>query len=482
MISIRMKIIIYSGILILLLNGISFFLYQSSQKAVNQYNVILQRFFLLNEVSQSTDEAYKGLNAYLIERDKKDLERYEKALRDLNAEMPLLKEKINQADLTVQNYEHLIESFREACSIVMRAYQEQDLDVYSSHLIEAEKISGYIQETTLKLIQKELTNYQTFYHEMEEKHQYFRSMSLSIFIASLLFGLLFALWFSKGMTRPITHLSLAAKEISQGNFNGKDVPVTTNDELRLLTQTFNHMRQSIRELVKEMKKKSELDQLLKEMELKSLQNQINPHFLFNTLNVVSKMAYIEGAEKTSDLIISIGTLLRYNLGNLDKPVTLEDEVNVVKEYFFIQRTRFGDRVNFTSEIDPDCLHLPVPVLTLQPIVENAFIHGIESIEEKASLTLRVYRKEELVIVEVEDSGVGMDQETVRKLLQKQHEEVPLFSGHKGHSTGLGMENVIKRLQLFYERKNVIDIQSRPGEGSIVKLLLPANFAKEVQHV
>jgi sensor histidine kinase YesM len=76
----------------------------------------------------------------------------------------------------------------------------------------------------------------------------------------------------------------------------------------------------------------------------------------------------------------------------------------------------------------------------------------------------------------------MDQETVRKLLQKQHEEVPLFSGHKGHSTGLGMENVIKRLQLFYEKKNVIDIQSRPGEGTIVKLLLPANIAKEVQHV
>src|SRR5699024_2109672 len=103
--------------------------------------------------------------------------------------------------------------------------------------------------------------------------------------------------------------------------------------------------------VQEMEEKSRLAQLLKEMELKSLQNQINPHFLFNTLNTISKLSYMEGAEKTSDLIASVSALLRYNIGNLDRETYLKDEVMIVNEYIFIQQTRFGDRVTFHQDID-----------------------------------------------------------------------------------------------------------------------------------
>src|SRR5690625_402459 len=110
------------------------------------------------------------------------------------------------------------------------------------------------------------------------------------------------------------------------------------------------MRSNIHELVKEIEDQSELDQLLKEMELKHLQNQINQNFLFNTLNTISKMAYLEGAQSTQGLIVSVSTLLRHSLGELDKRVTLREEVSVVEDYFRIQKTRFSERIKFVSQI------------------------------------------------------------------------------------------------------------------------------------
>lgn len=191
--------------------------------------------------------------------------------------------------------------------------------------------------------------------------------------------------------------------------------MNTRDEMRFLATTFNNMRSNIRDLVVEIKQKSELDQLVKKMELKSLQNQINPHFLFNTLNMVSKMAYVESAERTSELVDSVSTLLRYNLKKMNYIVQLRDEVNIVKEYLFIQRMRFDDRVAFTDDIEERALDCLLPPLTLQPFIENAFTHGVESYEQGGKLHLAIYESGNDVIVEVQDNGVGIDPETIDRL-------------------------------------------------------------------
>nr|WP_089967006.1 histidine kinase [Lihuaxuella thermophila] len=478
---IRTKMIAYSMILVFLLNSIAFFLYHNSQKSIDQYNGILQRFFLLNEISQRTGNVYRSLNAYLIERSPEHFLRYQQERQELVVQQSRLKHTLMQQNITVKNYQNLITSFLEECTAVVKYFEKQQLPAYSSHLAEASKISRFIQETTLTLIDGELTNYRAFYRDMNQQQEYFRAMGIAVFASTILFSILFALWFSSGITKPITLLSKAAKEISLGHLGGEEVRVSTNDELRFLTETFNRMRFNIRCLVEEIKKKSELDKLIKEMELKNLQNQINPHFLFNTLNTVSKMAYIEGAEKTSDLIDSVSAILRYHLGDLDKPSTLHEEVKVVEEYFFIQKTRFGDRINFKTNVEPDCLSLPVPSLTLQPLVENAFIHGIESYESGAMLMLNIFYKHGRIIVEVSDNGVGMDEETKRRLLNKEEDHGAGEAGRKrsGHSTGIGLKNVIKRLELFYDQENLVEIESEPGKGTIVRLILPAEREKEV---
>jgi signal transduction histidine kinase len=477
-IRIRTKLLLFLLILVLLLNGLAFFLYHSGQRSIDQYNQILNRFFLLNEVSQKTNDVYQSLNAYLVEQTPEYYQDYLHDRKELKQEQIQLQAIANENNyLIIENYENMITSFLEECAIVSGAFQQQSINRYSSHLLSAGQISRFIQETTLNLLNRELTRYQSIYPKINQKSAYFQSMGILVFISTFLICALFAVWFSRGITNPIGRLTVAAEEISRGKFDGKPVRASTKDELRFLTHTFNDMRANIRELIGEIKEKSELDKLLKEMELKSLQSQINPHFLFNILNTVSKTAYLEGADRTNELVESTAALLRHNLGNLDKPTTLGKEVDIIREYFFLQKARFGDRVRFQTELDESCLSAAVPNMTLQPIVENAFIHGIESYEEGAEIILCVEESNHTVIVRVIDNGVGMDEATKNRLLRLE-DDTTEQKGSRGHSTGLGFKNVIKRLQLFYQQKNLVDIESEIGRGTEVVLKLPIKKGDE----
>ncbi|MFC4619345.1 sensor histidine kinase [Camelliibacillus cellulosilyticus] len=477
MIRIRTKLMIFFLILLLMMNAVAFIVYHSGGRSIDQYDQFLKRFYLLTTISEETDKVYETLSAYLVERTPDYYRKYLEESNQLKTKQEKLASVVESRFnyLTLENYTNKITSFLEECGIVADAFQKQKIDVYSEHLSEAAKIERYIQQSTLTLTGEELTHYQGFYQNMVQKNHYLQSMGISIFISTFFLGLLFALWFSRGITRPIAKLSAAAREISQGRFDGPDVTATTRDELRFLTKTFNDMRRNIRELISEIRKKSKLDQLLKEMELKHLQNQIHPHFLFNILNTISKTAYLEDAKETQNLIDSTAKLLRHNLGRLEEPTTLGKEVDIIREYFFLQSARFGDRVRFTTEIDERCLSTPVPNLTLQPLIENAFIHGIESLETGAEIRLQIKRHSNFVQVDIIDNGVGMKEAEVRQLLNLDEPNRPKNS--QGHSTGLGFKNVAKRLQLFFGIDEPVKIESKPGEGTRISLFIPLNEAE-----
>jgi sensor histidine kinase YesM len=479
---IRSKLLLYFIVLVVLLNGVAFFLYKGSEKMLHEYDDSFQRFLVLNEISQQTNLVMEKLHAYLVEKDDQYYREYKQEKRKLLQQKQKLSKAWPNDNITLTNYENMIDSFLEEGEQTIHAFRRGDINVYSSHLKEATKIAGFIQETTLSLLNKELTNYEWFYADMKKRSHYYNLMGLSLFSFTLLLSTLLALWLSGGITKPIRQLSAAAKDISKGRLTGDDIQVSTNDEMKILAETFNQMRHNIRQLVTEIQQKSELDKLLKELELKSLQNQINPHFLFNVLNTVSKMAFLEDAPQTSRLIESVSTLLRYNLGDVNKPSTLGEEVRIVKEYFFIQQTRFFDRIKFITDIDDHCLNREIPRLTLQPIVENAFIHGVESSEEGATISLKIFKREDNIIIEITDNGVGMDEQTRERLLQytKGIDVEPSIKQGKtsGHSTGIGVKNVIKRMQLFYQRNDVVEIESEPGKGTTFRLIIPEEERRE----
>ncbi len=473
---IRSKLLLYFIVLVVLLTSVGFFFYNSSETLVTEYDDSFEQFLLLNDISQRTNEMTEKLHAYILDKEEPNLIDYKKEKLKLIKDQSRLYQVINLNDINLTNYKNMIDSFLDESDATLGAFNKDEINEYSNHFNEVLKINGFLQESTLGQLNNKLTAYQKFYSQMENQNYYYKLMSISLFAAAFFLSTLLALWISGGITKPIRRLSEAAKEISKGNLDGEDIRITTKDELKPLTETFNQMRTNLRQLVTEIKQKSELDQLLKELELKSLQNQINPHFLFNTLNTVSKMAYLEEAEQTSRLIEAVAALLRYNLGDFNKASTLRDEVKIVKEYFFIQKTRFGERIQFITDIDDNCLDTPIPCLILQPLIENAFIHGVESYEENGEIRLHIYRHHAVVHVEVIDNGAGMDETTKKRLLNyvegTDTEEAFQPGKIKSQSNGIGVKNVIRRLQLYYQRKDVVEIKSEVENGTNFRLTIP----------
>ncbi|MBM7654349.1 sensor histidine kinase [Neobacillus cucumis] len=472
---IRSKLLLYFIVLVVLLTSVGMFFYDCSEKLVSEYDQSFEQFLLLNDISQKSNFLTEKLHGYILDKDKSYLQDYRSEKRKLIKDQKSLFNVITTNDVTLTNYKNMIDSFLDEGDATIGAFHQDQINEYSNHFNEVLKINSYIQESTLALLNNKLTDYQKFYDQMEQQNHYYKLLSIFLFAAAFFLSTLLALWISGGITRPISYLSRAAKEISKGNLAGEDIKITTKDELKLLTETFNQMRSNLKVLVTEIKQQGELDKLLKELELRSLQNQMNPHFLFNTLNTVSKMAYLEEAEETSRLIEAVAALLRYNLSDFDKVSTLRDEVSIVKEYFFIQKTRFGDRIQFISDIQDECLDIEIPSLILQPLVENAFTHGVEEYEDNGVIQLHIYRKSDQINVEVIDNGAGMDEPTRRKLIQYADgldSEENELEKRKDRSNGIAVKNVIRRLQLFYQQKNIVEIESELKKGTIFRLTIP----------
>ncbi|WP_138419500.1 sensor histidine kinase [Aquibacillus sediminis] len=467
--TIRSKLFVYFLVFVALFNVVSLSIYVSSSKLMDEYHGSFEHFLLFNSISQTSNELYENTKSYVLEQEDQNLTNYYQTFAKLEIEKDQLRSVQDNDQIQLKNYLNMIESHMRQSELTVGFVIRDDMERYTLHLNELENINAYIQDMTLTLIDMELTNYQSFYMDMQDRENTFQWFIVFLFVTTVLFAIVIAISLTDGITKPIQQLSTAAKQVSAGKFDGEPVTIASNDELKLLGDSFNTMRTNIRDLISEMKDKSEQERLMKELELKHLQNQVNPHFLFNTLNTISKMAYLEDAKSTSNLIDSAATLLRHSLGDLEKFVRLEDEVKVVQEYITIQKTRFMERMEFSIAIDESCLSIPVPRLTLQPIVENAFIHGLEPVEQGGKLAITINQTEEHVVVEVNDNGIGMTEEQVNRILSLSK---PEDEEHVGHSTGLGMTNVIRRLQLFYQQEDVIEIDSQVGQGSSIRLLLP----------
>lgn len=469
--SIRSKLITYFFVFVILFNIVATAIFLSSNQLMKAYNSSFERFLLFNSISQKTNELIEKVNRFVVERDSHYVIDFQKIRRDIENEKVELTEKMDGIDpYQLRKYENVIDTLIVEGELTIGFAIRDNIDLYNDHLQEAQNTAIYLKEITLDLIDLELTEYQSFYQQLNERNDAFRQFIIYLFLTSVLLAVFFAFWFSKELNEPIQVLTNMAREVSAGKLDGKTIEIQSNDEMKILGEAFNQMRGNIRELIREMQKKSEQEQLMKELELKHLQNQVNPHFLFNTLNTISRMAFLENADQTTRLIESVSSLLRYSLGDLEKSVPLREEVKVVKDYFYIQQTRFFDRITFHTDIDDGCLETRVPRLILQPLVENAFIHGIEGREEGGEIRLSVRDANSCIIVEVADNGVGMSEAIIQKYRHLPRSDKK--KGHTGHSTGLGLENVIRRLQLFFGINDLVQILSEPEKGTKIQLYLP----------
>lgn len=220
-------------------------------------------------------------------------------------------------------------------------------------------------------------------------------------------------------------------------------------------------------LISEMQVRMSLERSLRDAELKALKSQVNPHFLFNALNTISNLSILENADKTTEVIYHLSDMLRYTIKNeMDHMVTVEQELEYVMRYLEIQKIRMGDKLHFSIEIPEEHRRLKMPFMILQPIVNNAIEHGIYHVEEGK---IRIYTEEleKSVLLTVEDNGVGMDRETIRKITDGNYD-----GGEKVLSNGIGLLNSDQRLIHQFGTEHRLLIHSVPGKGTKITIKIP----------
>lgn len=475
MTQIQRKILMMSLIIILIMGAFWTAISYINQKSIYEYNNILERYLLLNNVSSTSQDSLAKLSQYISTPSSSHQQSYENMKNQLiesKEKLNLLENQSNGIALT--DYIFMLDSQIEAMDLTIMLYDLDKRQNASDAYDEALQTSKFIDETTLLLFKKELTNQKQFYESMIDVTNHLRSLGLWILGIVFVISIAFSYWFSKGITRSIYLLIQGVKEVAAGNFD-HPIKVTSNDEISFLAKTFDKMRENIKELVAEIKEKAKLEKeikeyqlLLKESELKRLHNQINPHFLFNTLNTLSKKAYLEDAFETSDLISTVANLLRYNLKSVNENVTLRDELDLVKEYLTILKARFSTRISYHFDIQDECLDIQVPAFFLQPIVENAFKYGVEPYEEGGMIFIRVFKREQEIHVSVEDKGAGMSDEVIAQVLTDKPKD-----SIESKSTGIGLRNVVQRLRLFTNQHDVMEIQPAGEKGTVISIKFPA---------
>ncbi|MBI4317081.1 MAG: histidine kinase [Chloroflexi bacterium] len=218
-------------------------------------------------------------------------------------------------------------------------------------------------------------------------------------------------------------------------------------------------------------REAELEKMLYETELGMLQSQINPHFLFNALNTVMWLASLEKAKETVKIVCALADLLRYNLRQLGQLVPLQQELEQIKGYLLIQKARFADRLHFVVDVEPSAAMVPVPVLILQPLVENAIIHGLEAKAGSGTLVVTARRKGSGVVIEVRDDGIGMSREAYQSLAERVRK-----AGSQVGAPGLGITNVVRSLRHHFGDRAAMEIVSNAGQGTTVRLTIPTGEA------
>lgn len=277
---------------------------------------------------------------------------------------------------------------------------------------------------------------------------------------------------------PLKEISDVAHRVANRDFNVPLFNRNTSDEIGTICTAFDKMIISIREYIDTIWEKARTEAELKEKEiemqalyidaqLRALQNQVNPHFLFNTLNTGAQLAMMENADKTCYYIEQVADFFRYNISQQSRTVSIDEELGLVDNYVYIMKVRFGNRLEFTKDVPKTKFSEQIPAMTLQPLVENCIKHGLKNAKGKVLLT--VSEEEKYIVISVSDNGEGMDDEIKEAVFAAVASETPKLPGNlikeKGESSnnGTGLISVFLRLQLQFRSDDLFDIRSGENE-------------------
>ncbi len=329
------------------------------------------------------------------------------------------------------------------------------------------RVKGFITSELNALGNLRIKEAQKQYSEFEDHLTDMKNNSLLVTLPIAAVCLFFAYMLSRGISLPLENL---VHRMEHFVGTGEDIPGKTTkiiaEEVRSLVCGYNEMIGEItvkteleRQLINQQMDNLTMQSLLTDAQISMLRMQINPHFLFNTLNSIKALAQIEIAPKTGEMIDNLASMLRYTINESQQLVPLKSELDIVKNYIDIYKMRYGNKIEFILDIEETDIMLPC--MLIQPIIENSIVHGLEHMEKQGIVLLNVFCKDTFLHIEVQDNGEGIPAEKLHELL----------SGTKAGNQGIGLTNVIKRMELIYG-KNLIDIQSGVNCGTTVSIKIP----------
>ena len=342
---------------------------------------------------------------------------------------------------------------------------------YTTELYRVVQMQESLSEYSLRLIQETMEYGNRHYAHQQEYLMLLPLLLIGLSVLALVFVFMILRLLTVRVVDPMVLLAEESRCIARNDFSRPDLKAQTQDEVGELMLSFNRMKHATADYIatreqlhREAVEKLEMEKNMEHIRLEMLKSQVNPHFLFNTLNMISCMARLEDAETTDKMIVALGSVFRYNLRTKEQEVYLEQELDALDDYLYIQQMRYDSRITYKKDIRVDTYTVRIPSFTLQPIVENALAHGMKSKEEGGRILLKIWQEGNMVTISVMDNGQGMNMEEKEALHQK-----ILSSEKTGRSIGLG--NLYRRIAKLYP-DGELKVHSKEGCGTIVQLKIP----------
>lgn len=462
------------------------------------FNDLFERSLLLSELEDAMATLEGHVGKYLETKDSDSFVGYMDSRERLMTLAKTLTVGLtaDEAKLRLHNLGLMVPAYLEAAEEAIQYKRARNIQATLAAEATLKKLSDYLGEGIKDLQRMDFSQNLDRYVTMTEQLEVIKTLLLAIFIVLMLLGMVFVVDFTQRISEPIEALSHHALELGKGKY---DIEVSGDfgfDEAKVLSEAFGQLARHMSDAIEELKDKAEtqrqlrlsavdnlrMQNLLKQAELMALQSQINPHFLFNTINAGLQLAILEDAEQTATFLDHMARMFRYNIQRLDNVVTFADEVENLKHYYHLMKVRFQDMLEMTFDIEASCLSLSMPPMILQPIVENALVHGLKHKETTGHIHIGARSflapdGELFAEISVSDDGSGMDSDRLQHLVDSAYQQ----GGTHGHTTGLGLSNVYERLRVYFEHSDLLEIQSAKGEGTCVLLRLPMRGGKEVSH-
>lgn len=488
--SLRKKLISVFLYTLVLISGIHLFLYGILNRTLSKIDTVYVSNEELNELSACLENIQKMVYEYLRTKSSEALEdyyRYEQNYR-------LLLRGLQTAPidhpvcLYEKNIYYMSQSYLDVAEETVNAKRMVDVKTYNDTYKECQELYFEIDELIWKLNSIQLQNNSQRYLEFRRILERMVVLCFLVLIAILAVNGVYLALMTGNMTKPITVLAQAANKVAGGDFK-VDIPRSeAGDELGVLSRAFRKMVDSIRDYITQIRDNYERESRmlaneltmkseLKDAQLKYLQAQIHPHFLFNTLNAGAQLAMMEGAEKTCLFVEHMADFFRYNVQGEQMDTTIGEEIDLIDSYLYILNVRFSGEIHFEKRVDAKLASVRIPRMILQPIVENAVNHGIRGVNRQGSIRLTVYHEYGRVCISILDNGKGMDAETIEKVLRGER-----VSGEtKREGTGIGIGNIISRLQKFFDCQKVMEIRSA-GQDQGTEVILYIPFCEEEERM